>query len=88
MATSRVPPRGRPHVVHVVEERQRDVADALEDGHGVDHHLGLGADVQPVADERAGLEQDGRVLGRDSLRRRDVLDDGFATARVQCRARG
>ena len=59
--------------MHVVERRQRDPRLEREVGHAVDQHLGLGREVQPVAHERAGLEQDRRVLRRAGVGRRDVV---------------
>ena len=62
-----VPRRRGADVVDVVEHRQRDVADALEGGDPVDQDLRLGADVQPIADQGARLEQDCRSLRQGRL---------------------
>ena len=51
----------RSDVVHVVEERQREVRLEPEVGQRVDEDLGLAREVEPVADAGARLEENCRV---------------------------
>ena len=69
-----VPFGRRPHVMQIVEARQRDVDELLELGQRVDDDLGLRARVQAVVMDGRRLEQDLRLVLGAGVRGRDVLE--------------
>ena len=77
-------------MMEIVKTRQGNVSHLLKFRHAVDQHLGRGAGVESVADERAAVEIDGCALTGPCFRGGFVFDAGphFAGAGIDFQDQG